>query len=90
MVDISIDINSPVFIINGWSRRSEDISIDEYVPKLIDIRGISGLIPAETIFNDIAFFISNVLTNRKKDVSISNKDKIIKGGFDYKTSFRNM
>lgn len=90
MVDISIDINAPIFIINGWTNRNSSINIEEYVPKLMDIKGISGILPAETIFNDIAFFISNVLTNRKKDVSISNKDKIIKGGFDLKTSFRNM
>jgi len=92
MVEISKEINCPIFIIDSYAKYVYEVRLNPNIPNLSKIKGIQSLLPPETLFNDIAFFIGNVLNNNPDDkmVVVSNKDKIIKGGFDLKTSFRNM
>jgi len=89
LVNISKKINIPIFVIVSNNRNS--ITLHENSPKLKDIKGISKILEPKQLFNDISFFIANVLNDSNPDIiQISNKDKIIKAGFDLKTSFRNV
>lgn len=51
--------------------------------------GIQSIVDAPTMNQEISMFISGVLGNTEKEtIKISDKDKIIGKGFDYKSSFR--
>jgi hypothetical protein len=92
MIKIHKELNSPIFKIYT-TRIGDGIGVDERFPKLSEIKGVSTLLPPEEIYKDIIHFMGNVMRNNpdeSKIVNISNKSKIIKGGFDYITSFRNM
>ena len=90
LINISKKINMPIFVVTS-TNRNNSIQLHENSPKLKDIKGISNLLEPKELFNNISFFIANVLNNSNPDIiQISNKDKIIKAGFDLKTSFRNM
>ena len=89
LVGISKMINMPIFMISRSGTNS--VNIYERSPILSEIKGISSLLKPDRLYNDICFFIANVLNNNNPNITqISNKDKILKGGFDLKTSFRNM
>ena len=90
LVELSKKLQVPVFVIISNSRSTGDAIIDELHPNLSKIKGISTIYPPEILFNDLAFFIGNVLHNSidNSHLIISDKDKILKGGFDLKTSFR--
>jgi len=94
LIGIHKEIKSPIFIITrAVGRTTSPITISERSPILRDIKGIPSLIPAEDLYKDIIYFIGNVINNNPdegKINNISNRDKIIKGGFDPITSFRNM
>lgn len=88
LVVLSKIIKSPIFVI--LNQQVNNTIIDIHVPNLSKIGSFSSIYPAETLFTDLAFFIGNVLNNSVDNVHliISDKDKILKGGFDLKTSFR--
>ncbi len=86
LIEISKKIKIPVFLISSVG--CNHTNIHSRTPILSQIGGIPGMIPPDKLFNDICYFISNIINNDKKMIEISNKDKILKAGFDLKTSFR--
>jgi hypothetical protein len=93
LIKIHKKIKSPIFMISrtGIYNHVSYVEIFERCPNLSKIKGIPLLIPAEQLYVDIVSFIGNVInSDEDKIVNISNKDKIVKGGFDLVTSFRNM
>jgi hypothetical protein len=88
LLKISCQIKNPVFLI--IDKNYYDTIILEKTPILKDIKGISGLLSPDVIYQEISYFIGNVLNQPKEEVKISDKSKILKAGFDLKTSFRNM
>lgn len=87
LIEISKKIRSPVFLISGVGYK---VVINNKSPILKEIKGISKLIDPKTLFLDISFFISNVLTEPRPMIKVSDKVKIEKAGFDVKKSFRRM
>lgn len=66
------------------------LSIEGKTPRLKDL-GLSSLYPAEALYQDIAYFVGNVLhpsPDLAPPVFIADKDKIVQYGFDLKQSFR--
>lgn len=88
LLNISYEIKNPVFLIT--MKNHQNIIISEKTPILKDIVGIPGLLKPEDIYQQISYFIGNVLNEPKEEVKISDNSKIIKAGFDLKTSFRNV
>lgn len=89
LINIHKKLNIPIFAVISTGHSGSEGRLHEKSPKLADIKGISGLLDPKQLFNDISFFIANVLNNCNPDIiQVSNKDKILKGGFDLKTSFR--
>jgi hypothetical protein len=79
--------NAPVFVIYSHL----GVFVDEYVPRLADY-GIPSVIEPQAMWQNVYSTLTNVLRpNPDKDppVTIADKDKIVKAGFDLKTSFRN-
>ena len=90
LIEIHKKLGVPIFAITG-SGRLNQVHLHDQSPVLKDIKGIQALLDPLQLFNDISFFIANTLTNCNPEiVQISNNDKIVKAGFDLKTSFRNM
>lgn len=101
MIKVHKETKSPIFKITrvgmSYDKNSkkyvEEIYIDDDSPILKNIKGIPSLLKPDDLYKDLVYFIGNVINNNpdpSKIDNISNKDKIIKGGFDYITSFRNM
>lgn len=94
IVQISKQICQPVFVIDGVlydrKRRQYSYSIAKNTPILKDT-GIASILPAEQCYQEIAYFISNVLPERSDitpPVEVDDRNKIIQAGFDLRTSFR--
>ena len=90
MIEISKKINRPIFMIDFFNINQNTLTVYFKVPILEKIKGISGILPPDKIYQDLSYFIGNVLTDQKEIHEPSNKTKIVKAGFDLKTSFRNM
>lgn len=74
---------TPIFII----KLHDDFSLRKDI-KLNDIEFFK-VKDSFSAYNDLEIFLSNILlTNEKENIEISDKDKIISKGFDYKFSFR--
>lgn len=89
-VAISKEIGCPVFFYYQSHSNVKDVYTFDVVgelPCLADI-GMPSIYPAEQCFQDISFYISNVLTKREEPASISDMDKLKQHGFDSKSSFR--
>lgn len=89
LIALSKKVNAPVFVINALSRGG-NIHIDERTPVLKDL-GVASHISAEQVYQEIAYFLSNVLVDSpdvRPPVHISDKDMIVSKGFDLKQSFR--
>lgn len=89
----SRECGQPVFLFKldrGTSSGIFSINIDNLVPKLGEI-GIGSLIKPVQIYQDIAYYISNVI-NHGVDIhpptQVQDKDRIVQHGFDLKQSFR--
>jgi hypothetical protein len=81
-------IQAPVFVIN--SNYWRNFNIDTDIPILKD-SGIASIISPEKMYQDISYFIGNVLKDNPDTlppVNISDKDKLTQAGFDAKMSFR--
>lgn len=85
---LSRNLKSPIFKIIKWDK--EEIMVAYNSPILSEIKGIPEMFPAEKLFNEISFYIGNVINADPEIVEVSNKSKILKAGFDLKTSFRNV
>jgi hypothetical protein len=81
-------IQAPVFAINRVYWRNFHIDTD--IPILKD-SGIASIISPEKMYQDISYFIGNVLKDNPDTlppVNISDKDKLTQAGFDATISFR--
>jgi hypothetical protein len=96
IIQVAKEIKEPVFIIhntfyiNKGNKSQTCVKLDELCPILENV-GIPSVLSAEQIYQKLAYFIGNVLCDSpdiKPPVELSDKEKIIKGGFDIKTSFR--
>ena len=60
------------------------------IPNLSQIQGISGIINPNELYKNLTNFFIDIKdsVDTKPPVEISNKDKIVKAGFDTKSSFR--
>lgn len=92
LAEISRKIQEPVFSFELYSTyNSRHVAhISENIPILGDL-GFASVIPPEQMYQDIEFFMTNVLRespDTKIPVIISDKDRIIQHGFDLKQSFR--
>lgn len=99
LILLSKQVGTPVFIINDIdyinksNRKSNDIyyKLDINIPCLNNISGFSQLIPPQTAYQELYYFIINVINNNPDivpPVEVNNTQKIIQHGFDLKQSFR--
>jgi hypothetical protein len=94
LVKLSQDVGHPVFVILGaeYSSRSRTgkVVIAPQCPILSEI-GLAALVSAEQMYQDLAYFVGNLM-HRSPDiqppVELSNRQKIVKAGFDLVMSFR--
>lgn len=87
LVLISRKLNAPVF-----TYRLDDgfVSVDGEIPILKDI-GIDKLIPPEQLYQDISYFMGNIIKespDMMPATKMTDKEKIQQHGFDLKQSFR--
>lgn len=78
---MSKNIKMPVFVI-------DPNNCD--VPNLSEL-GLPAFVSAEQAYQDISFYIANVINDNadmNPPVDVSDKDKIVQHGFDFKQSFR--
>ena len=93
LIDISRKVGSPIFSVIGsdWIRhKGYQLHIEGNAPRLIEY-GFAKIIPAEQLYQELEYFLSNVLNESpdiKPPVTISNEDMIESKGFDKKISFR--
>jgi hypothetical protein len=93
LIDLSIKIQSPVFIINTVQRNRDNkslIFINKHCPRL-DLLGMASLISPYQMYQDLSYFIGNTMKvppDTAPPVQLSNRERIIKAGFDLVTSFR--
>lgn len=89
LVELSRKINAPVFTFDK-SFRSENVIIDGELPILATL-GFTCVMDAEQLYQEIAYFLSNVI-KESPDMSppskMTDKEKISQHGFDLKKSFR--
>jgi hypothetical protein len=91
-VDLCIKLKQPVFlleqIVGGYkSTNSYTICISENLPNLKDL-GFNKVMQAHEVYQVIAQFISTYFVSVDPPITVDNDDKIVKAGFDLKTSFR--
>lgn len=83
--DIHRELNSPIFIIEQGVKSNHIIKVN---PMLKEYQ-FYKIFDSFNAFQEIEMYISSVLnTNTPQLIEVSNKDKIISKGFDYKWSFR--
>jgi len=93
ILDLSKQVGSPIFIIEDVSvgdNRTVTLKINPTIPKLSEFK-LSRLYPEEQLYQDVEYFISNLLKDSpdlNPPIEIDNNDRIVKHGFDIKASFR--
>ena len=94
LIDLCRKVGHPVFVVlDVWhGGKSEPIrmEISHQCPILQNL-GIPSLIPATQMYQDLSYFVGNLMKNSpdvKPPVELSNTQKIIKAGFDLVKSFR--
>ncbi len=86
--ELFFEFKTPSFLIGAQQYHNKFNLIIN--PNLKDLE-FYRIMDAYTTFQEIEMFISGVIgTETKKVIEITDKDKIIGKGFDYKTSFRNI
>lgn len=81
------ECGAPVFLIQHAGGK---VNVSEQAPVLKDL-GVPALVPAAEMWQNIYATLTNVLRSnpdKEPPVEICDKDKIVKAGFDLKTSFR--
>lgn len=87
--EISKTLKAPVFSFDTISS-SGIIVVDSRIPILGNF-GFDKLIPPEQLYQDLSYYLANVLRESPDLVvndNMTNKEKIVQHGFDYKQSFR--
>ena len=96
LVNLCRVVGSPVFafeVMNTYGRRGASkvqVRIAGQCPILQEV-GMASAIPASQMYQDIAYFVGNTMKacpDTVPPVDVSNREKIIKAGFDLKSSFR--
>jgi hypothetical protein len=88
--DISKTLKAPVFYFKLFSYSSGCITIDSRIP-ILEQLGIDKIIPPEQLYQDISYFMANVLRDSPDLIvndNMTDKEKIVQHGFDLKQSFR--
>lgn len=88
LLNVSRELNQPVFIIDSVFH--QEIVVNNRIPNLGEL-GFASIIKSELLYQEIAYFLSNVMVESadiKAPVEVDNKDKIQQAGFDLKQSFR--
>lgn len=97
IMNIHKELEQPVFTFNcfhggltGISTINFNSNVTIEIPNLSQIQGISGVISTFEIYQGISNFFVELKGNEDLNppVELANNDKIVKAGFDIKTSFR--
>jgi hypothetical protein len=89
VLELSRKVGAPVFTFES-SYRHQTAKVDGNVPILATM-GIPALIPAEQLYQDIAYFLGNTMKgspDMMPPTVQTDKEKIAAAGFDLKASFR--
>jgi hypothetical protein len=89
-LELTRKVGAPVFTCEHKSWRNDIIHVDGNVPILATM-GIPAMIPAEQLYQDIAYFIGNTIKlspDTMPATVMTDKEKIAAAGFDLKQSFR--
>ncbi len=95
LTKIHVKLNTPVFWFD-YSGFGEllfvgDSNTSKFKAPMLSEIGLASVYPADKLFQDISYFIGNVMKESpdiKPPVEIHDKDKITGHGFDLKQSFR--
>jgi hypothetical protein len=94
LVELSRLVGAPVFVIRtiSWHGKWDKakIAICGQCPILAKI-GFPAIIPPQQMYQDLAYFVGNTMKpvpDNEPPVAVSNREKILKAGFDLKQSFR--
>lgn len=88
LIKLSKKIGHPVYVIKSVDKAY--IEIDSKIPKLKDY-GIPAILSATQIYQELVYFLSNVLKDSpdmQPPINMDDKLKIVSHGFDLKESFR--
>lgn len=91
LVAVSRALNTPVFEIGETRFGHYDPTTNKCRIPVLSELGIASIIPAEKLFQDLAYFIGNVMNevpDVKPPVTIDNDLRVEGHGFDLKQSFR--
>jgi len=95
LTSIHAKLNTPVFWFDhtgfGEMLFIGESNESKYKAPILSELGFASIYPADKLFQDISYFIGNVMRGSpdiKPPVEIENKDKILAHGFDLKQSFR--
>lgn len=84
---VSRKLNAPVFT---YDVGDGFVSVEGEIPILKDV-GIDKLIPPEQMYQELSYFVGNIM-NESPDMmpptKMTDKEKIVQHGFDFKQSFR--
>ncbi len=89
VLELSRKVNTPVFTFK-LVNRSGWVHVDGNIP-ILSTMGIPTLIPAEQLYQDIAYFLGNTMhvsPDLMPAIAQTDKEKISAAGFDVKQSFR--
>jgi hypothetical protein len=89
VLELSRKVGAPVFTFES-SYRNNTAKVDGNIPILATM-GIPALIPAEQLYQDIAYFLGNTMKvspDLMPATVQTDKEKILSAGFDLKASFR--
>lgn len=94
LVDLSRQIQAPVFVVReacGLRKSSNTcITIAGQCP-ILQAVGMPTLIPPTQMYQELAYFVGNTLLSapdQQPPVEVTNRQKILKAGFDLTQSFR--
>ncbi len=87
--ELTAKVGYPVYLLRNDGAKG--FRVDENTPILKDM-GVPALVPATEMWQSIYTVMTNVLRknpDKAVPVELAEKDRIVKAGFDLKTSFRN-
>jgi hypothetical protein len=90
VLELSRKVGAPVFTFDHKSWRNDIVHVDGNIP-ILGTMGVPALIPAEQLYQDIAYFIGNTIKlspDMMPATVMTDKEKIAAAGFDLKQSFR--
>jgi hypothetical protein len=96
LIELSRILKAPVFCVKGtnynWRAKRIDIEVGYDIPNLGEL-GFASIIPPEQMYQDIYYFMGNVIhispdMMPEPNPAMTDKERIISHGFDLKASFR--